>query len=298
MKRRTFIKNSTLTAFSIATFGTIHWNGKSFEGDTVTTTDILGPFYRPGSPIRSNLIPPGSTGQVLHLKGTIFQANGKTPMANALVESWQCDEHEHYDNASDEYLYRGALRTDKDGKYSFITIVPVPYKDGEGWRPAHIHLRISSNDHQDLITQIYLKGDPHIEKDPAANSPQSANRILEITKNTSNENVVKFDITMGKPFLLNDMGYKKITGLYKLKNGMAEFTRQDDLLFLKMNGQYMEGMVYKGDNLFEGGIGANQAKFEILANGDVKCTIKLWDFPTDKSFLKLHEGQKVLKYND
>ena len=298
MKRRTFIKNSTLTAFSIATFGTIHWNGKSFEGDIITTTDILGPFYRPGSPIRSNLIPPGSTGQVVYLNGTIFQANGKTPMANTLIESWQCDEHEHYDNASDEYLYRGALRTDKNGRYSFKTIVPVPYKDGEGWRPAHIHLRISSNDHQDLITQIYLKGDPHIEKDPAANSPQSVNRILEIRKNSSNENVVKFDITMGKPFLLNDMGYKKITGIYKLKNGMAEFTRQDDLLFLKMNGQYMEGMVYKGDNIFEGGIGANQAKFEILANGDVKCMIKLWDFPTDKSFLVMHEGVKVLKYTN
>lgn len=298
MKRRTFIKNSTLTVLSVATFGTIHWNGKSFEGDTITTTDILGPFYRPGSPIRSNLIPPKSTGQVLYLNGTIFQANGKTPMANALIESWQCDELEHYDNASDEYLYRGALRTDKDGKYSFKTIVPVPYKDGEGWRPAHIHFRISSNDHQDLITQIYFKGDPHIEKDPAANSPQSVSRILEIIKNSSNENVVKFDITMGKPFLLNDMGYKKITGLYQLKNGMAEFTRQDDLLFLKMNGQYMEGMVYKGDNSFEGGIGANQVKFEILANGDVKCMIKLWDFPTDKSYLELHEGLKFLKYTN
>ncbi len=48
MKRRTFVKNSTLTAFSIAAFGAIHWNGKIFEGDTITTSDILGPFYRPG----------------------------------------------------------------------------------------------------------------------------------------------------------------------------------------------------------------------------------------------------------
>ena len=49
MKRRTFVKNSTLTAFSIATIGSIHWNGKSFVGDNTTTTDILGPFYRPGA---------------------------------------------------------------------------------------------------------------------------------------------------------------------------------------------------------------------------------------------------------
>lgn len=76
MNSRIFIKDSTLTAFSIATFGTIHWNGKSFEGDSLTTSDFLGPFYRPGSPMRSNLIPPGSTGQVLYLSGTIFQVNG------------------------------------------------------------------------------------------------------------------------------------------------------------------------------------------------------------------------------
>jgi catechol 1,2-dioxygenase len=298
MKRRTFIKNSTLTAFSIAAFGAIQWNGKSFEGDTITTTDILGPFYRPGAPIRSNLVSPNSTGQVLYLNGTIFQANGKTPMANALIESWQCDDHQHYDNASDEYLYRGALRTDKNGKYSFKTIVPVPYKDGEGWRPAHIHLRISSNDHQDLITQIYFKGDAHIEKDASASSPQSSSRILQIRKTSADESVVQFDITMGKSFLLNDAGYKKITGLYQLKNGMAEFTREDDLLFLKMNGQYMEGMVYKGNNLFEGGMSANRAKFEILTNGDVTCSIKLWDFSTDQSFLEQHDGLKVLKYTN
>lgn len=298
MKRRTFVKSSTLTAFSIATFGTIHWNGKSFEGDTITTTDILGPFYRPGSPIRSNLIPPGSTGQVLYLSGVIFQANGKTPMTNALIESWQCDEHEHYDNTSDEYLYRGALRTDKDGKYSFKTIVPVPYQDGQDWRPAHIHLRISSRDHQDLITQIYLKGDRHIENDGSASSPQSAGRILEIRVNAMNENTVTFDITMAKSFLLNDAGYEKITGLYQLKDGMAEFTRQDDLLFLKMNGQYMEGMAYKGDNLFEGGISVNQARFKVLPDGNVKCMIKLWDYPSDKSSLEVHEGLKVLKYGN
>lgn len=44
MKRRTFIKNSSLMAISVSAFGAIHWNGKSFVGDTPTTTDILGPF--------------------------------------------------------------------------------------------------------------------------------------------------------------------------------------------------------------------------------------------------------------
>ena len=297
MKRRTFVKNSTLTAFGMATFGAINWNGKSFEGDTVTTSDILGPFYRPGSPMRSNLIPAGSTGDVMHLSGTIFKKDGKTPLSNILIESWQCDEHEHYDNASDDYLFRGAVKTGRDGKYAFKTIVPVPYKDGDAWRPAHVHMRISSSDHHDLITQIYFKGDPHIEEDAAAKSPQSVNRILEIKKNSSNENFVTFDVVMGKSFQLNDAGYKKITGLYKLENGMAEFTREDDLLFLKINGQFKEGLMYKGNNSFEGGNGFNKVKFEIMTNGEVQTKITMWDhWSKDQKYLQLHEGVKVLKY--
>ncbi len=50
---------------------------------------------------------------------------------------------------------------------------------------------------------------------------------------------------------------------------MAEFTREDDLLILKLNGQIMEGLAYKGNNSFEGGIGFNKVKFELIANGEV-----------------------------
>ena len=297
MKRRAFVKNSAFTAFSIASFGFVNWNGESFEGDTITTTDILGPFYRPGAPMRSNLIPAGSTGVVMQLYGTVYQQDGKTALANALVESWQCDEHEQYDNASDEYRFRGSAKTGKDGKYAFKTIVPVPYGDADGWRPAHIHLRISSASQQDLITQIYFTGDPHIEKDPAAASPASAGRILTIKKNNRNENSVKFDVRMGKSFLPDDASYKKITGIYKLKNGLAEFYKEDDLLFVKMNGQIMEGMLYKGNNSFEGGLHFNKAAFEILANGDVKTTLTMWaGWSAAQPGGEIFEGIKILKY--
>src|ERR671912_3021055 len=119
MKRRSFIKKSSLVAISVSAFGGIHWNGKNFVGDTPTTTDILGPFYRPGAPMRSNIIPPGSKGEVLHLSGTVFKKDGKTPLENVLIEAWQCDEKETYDNTSDDYLLRGAVKSDKSGNYSF-----------------------------------------------------------------------------------------------------------------------------------------------------------------------------------
>ncbi len=299
MKRRSFVKKSAITAFSVAAFGAINWNGKSFVGDTVTTTDILGPFYRPGSPMRSNLIPVGSTGEVMNLSGTIFQKDGKTPLANTLIEAWQCDEHEKYDNTSDDYHFRGAVKTGSDGKYKFKTMVPIPYNDGGDWRPAHIHLRVSSADHQDLITQIYFKGDIHIEKDAAATSKDAINRILEIRKNSSNEKEVKFDVVMGKTFPLDDASYRKITGLYKLEKGFAEFNREDDLLFMKLNGHLSEGMVYKGNNTFEGGLGYMKASFEILADGSVKTIISRGDWQSgDMTKTTKQEGIKFLKYGN
>ena len=298
MNRRTFFKNSSLTAFSVATLGAIHWNGKSFEGDTVTTTDILGPFYRPGSPMRSNLVPSGSKGELLHLSGTIFQKDGKTPLSDVLIEAWQCDEHEQYDNTSDDYLLRGTVKTGKDGKYAFITIVPVPYKASDtSWRPAHIHLRISSASHQDLITQIYFKGDPYLDKDSSSASPQAVGRILDINKNAAGEKVIQFDVVMNKSFPLADEVYKKICGLYNLENGNAEFYREDDLLFVKINGQLREGLVYKGDNTFEGPIGYLKARFELLADGGTKAIIYKGDFD-DLSKVKTWEGVKFLKYRN
>jgi protocatechuate 3,4-dioxygenase beta subunit len=298
MKRRTFVKNSSLTAFSVAAFGAINWNGKSFEGDSETTTDILGPFYRPGAPMRSNLIPSGSTGEVMHLSGTIFQKDGKTPLSDTLVEAWQCDEHEHYDNTSDDYVFRGAIKTGKDGKYAFKTIVPVPYEAAPSmWRPAHVHLRISSADHQDLITQIYFKGDPHLKEDTSAASPQSVGRILEMKKNSSNENMVKFDVIMRKEISLADEVYKKITGLYQLENGNAEFTKDGDLLMAKFNGHLVEALAYKGNNTFEGGLGYIKVKFELMEKGETKAIISRGRYDEgDLSKVTTQEGIRFLKY--
>jgi catechol 1,2-dioxygenase len=250
--------------------------------------------------LRSNLIPTGSAGEVMNLYGTVYQKDGKTPMPNSLIEAWQCDEKEVYDNTSDEFRFRGAVKSAKDGTYRFKTIIPVPYKDGEIWRPAHIHLRVSSADHQDLITQIYFKGDPHIDKDPAAASPLAVNRILEIKKQSNKESEVRFDVVMGKAMILADSAYKKITGLYKLKNGFTEFNREDDLLMMKHNGQLVEALLYKGNNTFEGGLGYVKVKFELLADGNVKSVIQMgdWESGDFTKSVMTEEGLKFLKYGN
>ena len=56
MKRRDFIKTTALSAVAISASGFIRRDGNRYVGDCETTTDILGPFYRPDSPVRNNLV--------------------------------------------------------------------------------------------------------------------------------------------------------------------------------------------------------------------------------------------------
>lgn len=293
MQRRTFIKNSTLTVISVSAFGVLNWNGKNFEGDTPTTTDILGPFYRPGAPMRTNLRLVNSNGTPIVLKGYIFKEDGKTPINNALVEIWHCDENEVYDNTSDEYKYRGGQKTKTDGKYEFKSILPVPYKadpkDETSWRPAHIHMRVSVTNQQDLITQIYFKGGKYLETDKWASAPQAVNRILNISKNKSGDNEIVFNVVMSKEIPLDKKVYDRVTGLFDIgSDNVIEFIKNDDLLFMKWNGQLSADLKYIGNNTFEGGIGFPKATFELLKDGGTKVVVV--------TETKTYNGTKYLKY--
>lgn len=295
MKRRIFIRDTSLVAFSIGIFGKISWNGSRYEGDNATTTDILGPFYRPGAPFRSYLVLPGTSGQVIHLSGMIFQKDGKSPLKNAIIEIWHCDEKGVYDNTSDEYRYRAACKADENGKYYFKTILPVPYKTSKmHYRPAHIHMRISGAKHQDLITQIYFKGDPHIQEDMSSSSPLAIHRILDVSTNDKKEKQVKFDITMREEYPLEASAFKKLEGLYEMSDkSMAEFFKKGDLLFVKVNGQIQEGLAYKGNNHFESGMGYIKVEFELLESGDIKVKGSYLD--DNKKEISI-EGKRLLKY--
>lgn len=292
MQRRDFIKNSSLIAFSVSAFGFTAWDGARYIGNTPTTTDILGPFYRPGAPMRSNIIPPSSKGTPLNFNGIIFKEDGRTPLPDTIVEIWQCDENEHYDNTSDDFLFRGAVKTGKNGQYKFKTIVPVPYKanpnNENSWRPAHIHMRVSSEKQQDLITQIYINGDKYNKTDYSASSPEAVNRILNITKNSANENNLKFDVVMNKTFPLSEEMYKKIIGLYQTEKNIVEYVKSDDLLLAKVNGQFVVSLRYVGNNTFQGAMGNPTVSFEILSGGGVKSITTFKEKPavTGTKFLK------------
>mgnify|MGYP001587363997 CR=1 FL=1 len=196
MDRKQFIIRSTLTAISLSAFGSVikGANGE-FKGDCETTNDILGPFYRPNAPERSDLSYEGLTGTKIELKGKIFKSDCVTPLKDALVEIWHCNPDGEYDNTTKDFKLRASWKTNDKGEYSFKTVLPGKYLNGELYRPAHIHYRVSEKNSKELVSQIYFKGDPHITEDPWASQDKAKLRILEITPEDIKGNlVIHFDV--------------------------------------------------------------------------------------------------------
>lgn len=294
MRRRQFLKNSSFAAIGIGVFGRVLFSNDRFIGDSPTTTDVLGPFYRPGAPFKTNINPRGFTGTNLHLTGTIFKDDGRTPFNDCLIEIWQVNHEGEYDTMSDEFNYRGAMKTGADGKYHFITTMPVPYGNPDAKRPAHIHLRIEgASGEQDLISQIYFKDDPWLKKDLYSSASSSASRTLTVSRNEKKEDVVQFDIVMHKEFPIDPAALDKFCGLYDFGNhNHGEFYKSGNLLFSKRNGQIKDAWSYKGNNEFSDGMGSTLT-FTIQQDGNVKVIV---NYLMDENKWQKFEGTRYLKY--
>lgn len=204
MNRKKFLLTSSLAAIGLSTYGSVvKMNDGQFNGDCETTNDILGPFYRPDAPIRSDLVHEGLEGNRIQILGKVFSADcdseDKQVLENAMVEIWQCDTSGDYDNESSDYQLRARQISNSEGHYTFNTILPGKYLNGALYRPAHIHFRVTADNHKELISQIYFQGDPHIVEDPWASSERAEHRILPLIPDDVNGNlIVQFDIFLSQ----------------------------------------------------------------------------------------------------
>jgi hydroxyquinol 1,2-dioxygenase len=104
------------------------------------------------------------------------------PIADAVLDVWQNDANQLYsvqDDAAHEAHLRGKFKTDKDGRYAFLGVRPVPYpipSDGpvgemlaatarHPWRPAHLHMIVSAEGYETLTTHIFDADSPYLNSD-------------------------------------------------------------------------------------------------------------------------------------
>ncbi|MCU0381879.1 MAG: hypothetical protein MUE58_11890 [Chitinophagaceae bacterium] len=289
MSRRAFIRNTALCAVAVSAHGFIRLEGDHFTGDCETTSDIIGPFYRPNSPVRSNLVIAGEPGTPIELSGLVRHKDCVTPCKNAKIELWHCDGKGVYDNATDAFRYRGTTYADSKGAYAFHTILPVPYDVGNGSiRPAHFHLMITAEGYMPLVTQLYFTGDKNIAKDAYASSPAARNRILKTEALKDGSQKVSFHVSMSRTLAAEPASLDRLTGIYvnqQDKSKTIELFKKDNKLWMK-NEVYGEHFEFSGNNTFTypampPGLYAN-LHFEIMQTGAVKLTMESLDETNQK----------------
>ena len=177
-RRQEFILLSDVLGLSMLT---VAMNNEKPAACTEAT--VFGPFHVDGAPEYElgTDIANGAEGTPCTVRGTVRGLDGK-PVANAMLDVWQSDENGLYDVQKPELSEaqaRGIVHTDAEGRYSFNSILAVPYPiphDGpvgqmleatgrHPWRPAHLHFLIKADGYETLITHIFRKDSSYIDSD-------------------------------------------------------------------------------------------------------------------------------------
>jgi protocatechuate 3,4-dioxygenase beta subunit len=149
-----------------------------------TDSTVLGPFHMVASPRRElgDTIDLVATGEPCVVTGRVLSLDG-SPLAGALVDVWQADDHGFYDvqqpGAQPQGNGRGLFTCDDDGGFWFRTVTPSAYPiptDGpvgriltatgrHPYRPAHIHFIVAADGHLPVTTHIFVAGSPYLDSD-------------------------------------------------------------------------------------------------------------------------------------
>ena len=122
------------------------------DGDDATLRQTEGPYFKPSSPERAELLEAGMAGQPIELVGLVLSRACK-PIAGALLDFWQADDKGHYDNSG--FRLRGHQFSDAEGRYRLRGIVPGIYPG----RTRHIHVKVQPAGGRVLTTQLYFPGE-------------------------------------------------------------------------------------------------------------------------------------------
>jgi len=149
-----------------------------------TSANLLGPFWRQGSPVMSNgdsIVRSPTDGPPLFFTGTVVDTAGR-PVAGAEIDVWHASPvglYENQDPDQAEWNLRGKFFTDQRGVFAFRSVrpsgYPIPTTGPVGdllaalkrhpFRPAHVHAMVYKPGYKTIASQIYSHDDPMLETD-------------------------------------------------------------------------------------------------------------------------------------
>jgi catechol 1,2-dioxygenase len=155
------------------------------EGGTrETTANLMGPFWRMGSPATPNggsIVRSATPGDPVFVTAWVRDDAGN-PVAGAEVDVWQASGEGYYENQDPQQAdmnLRGKFMTDDEGRIAFRTVKPSGYpipvtgpvgaliraQGRHNMRPAHIHFMVHKPGFKTQFSQLYSSDDPHLETD-------------------------------------------------------------------------------------------------------------------------------------
>jgi len=144
--------------FSSASSQTLAPTPECKDGDEPTIRQTEGPFYKPSSPLRADLLETGLRGRLVELSGVVL-TRACRPVMGALVDLWHADAAGNYDNEG--FRCRGHVFADSQGRFRFRTIVPAVYPG----RTRHYHVKVQAPQRPVLTTQLYFPGEAGNRRD-------------------------------------------------------------------------------------------------------------------------------------
>ena len=154
------------------------------HGQTETTANLLGPFWREGVDVMPNgasIVRSTTAGVPLFINAWVKDRDGK-PVDGAVVDVWQSSSEGFYENqdpAQADMNLRGKFITDAAGHVSFRSIKPAGYpipvngpvgdllraQGRHNFRPAHIHFMVVKPGYKTQFSQVYSSDDPNLDTD-------------------------------------------------------------------------------------------------------------------------------------
>ena len=154
------------------------------HGQTETTANLLGPFWREGVDVMPNgasIVRSTTPGVPLFVNAWVKDRDGK-PVDGAVVDVWQSSSEGFYENqdpAQADMNLRGKFITDAAGHVSFRSIKPAGYpipvngpvgdllraQGRHNFRPAHIHFMVVKPGYKTQFSQVYSSDDPNLDTD-------------------------------------------------------------------------------------------------------------------------------------
>ena len=154
------------------------------RGQTVTTANLLGPFWRRDAPHTENggsIVRSPTPGEPIFVSVTVKDAMGR-PVGGAEVDVWHASTEGYYENQDPtqaDMNLRGKFTTDTNGVFRFRSVKPSGYpipvngpvgellraQGRHNLRPAHLHFLIYKPGFKTQFSQVYSSDDANLETD-------------------------------------------------------------------------------------------------------------------------------------